>query len=299
MSKLAPSLCALGCALAGFASPAALAGAHLLVSADTNVHVFVDEQPVGSLGQGQRAPVLLAEGGTHSIEIQTTEGTSLHTDSLSISEGKVYCAHWNGSYLRVAECEVAESTLPTDPDARSSGPSTMSTVRAGTTAAGLVFPGSTTVSAVQTSTSAISATGTLARAVDQARRDLAPAPSSSVSRVNESHDLESLHDDALDPYLAAGGASAFDATVANVTFVVPPGTLAIVTIAHQPVATFSGDSTQQLVKVVPGMHKVVIQDASGTQILHRGYLTATAGHVFELHFSATEPPTTTLPGTWR
>ena len=77
------------------------------------------------------------------------------------------------------------------------------------------------------------------------------------------------------------------------------GTQAIVTIDSQPVATLSDEVTEATLPVAPGMHTVMILDATGANMLHRGYLTVTAGWVLEIRFSTNEPPTSTLPEAWR
>jgi hypothetical protein len=278
----------------------AWAQAHLIVSAVGDVRILVDDTPVGNLAALGHAPVVIEQPARHGVQVVTYSGEVLAEQNIALEEGETLAVHWNGESLEVRDADALQlGTRTISSQQQQRRPSVAQTAQAGTTVANILAPTNPVVAGISTGVSAYNAGSTLVQAARDAdlsgSREQATAPATSA---NEDHSLDSLEQSGFDPYAATGGRPSFDASLASVTFVAPAGTEALITIDSQPVATI-GDTSEVTVAVMPGMHKVMIFDASGVNLVHRGYLTVTAGYVLELHFSATDPPVSTLPDTWR
>lgn len=280
-----------------FPSPV-LAEAHLVVSAEGDVRILVDDQDVGALIHQGPVPVVVGQPGRHALRVESHGGSLRAEQSVDLADGETLLVHWDGTRLSVTP---QRDRRPSSTTGQSySQPSTVQAAQAGTAVAGLLAPANPVVGTVATGLSVVSAGGTLARTAQSALD--ASARHSSVphaTSAHEDHSLDSLQQSDFDPYAAAGGRPAFDASLASVTFVAAPGTQALVTIDSQPVATLEQGASEATLALAPGMHKVMIFDATGVELMHRGYLTVTAGWVLELRFSVTEPPTCSLPEAWR
>lgn len=278
----------------------AWAQAHLIVSAVGDVRILVDGQPVGNLAALGHAPVVFEQPGRHGVQVVTHSGVVLAERNIDLEDGESLAVHWNGEALEVTDADALQLGTRTTTSQQQRRPSVAQTAQAGTTVANLLAPTNPVVAGISTGVSAYNAGSTLVRTVRDADlsgpREQATAPANSA---REDHSLDSLALSGFDPYEASGGRPSFDASLASVTFIAPAGTQAMITINSQPVATLGADAAEATVAVVPGMHKVMIFDATGVELLHRGYLTVTAGYVLELRFSSTEPPVSTLPDTWR
>ncbi len=293
MSRVAPLLLLL---LPG----SALAEAHLIVSAVGDVRILVDERPVGNLAALGHAPVVIEQPGRHALRVETHSGAVLAERNLQLTDGESLSVHWTGEAFEIQDADALQLGTHSGSGQQQRRPSVMQTAQAGTTAASLLAPTNPLVAGVSTGLSTVNAGSTLmeaARTIDlSGPREQATAPATSA---HEDHSLDSLERSGFDPYEATGGRPSFDASLATVTFVAPAGTQALITIDSQPVATLAEGAVEATVPVMPGMHRVMIFDASGVDLLHRGYLTVSAGYQLELRFSATEPPVSTLPDTWR
>jgi len=290
--------------LLALAPATAWAEAHLLVSAVGDVKVLLDGEDVGWLAGEGHAPVLVQEPGRHGVQVETYSGELLAERNIDLDDGETMAVRWDGEQLTIRpirELQLERAAESRAEQAQSQRqPTTMQVAQAGTAIAGIVAPSNPVVAGVSTGLTIAGAGSTLGHsaqgALDAATRQPRTAPATTAS---EDHGLEHLEQSGFDPYEATGGRPSIDASLASVTFVAPAGTDALVTIDGQPVATIGAERTEATVAVVPGMHKVMIFDATGAQLLHRGYLTVTAGWVVELRFSATEPPVSSLPDAWR
>ena len=281
----------------------AWAGGHLVISAEGDVRVLVDGDDIGRLAVEGSAPVYVQQPGRHGLRIESYSGTLLVEQSIQVDEGETLSVHWDGQRLHIESLsEQGPSYIPKNYASQSSyrSPSSRQAVEAGTAVASLLAPASPTVGGVSAGLSAVSAGDTLVRTVQSAvdaasRRPYTPGATS----AQEDHSLDALQQSGFDPYAATGGRPSIDASLASVTFLTAAGTDALVTIDGQPVATLGDGVVEATLPVVPGMHKVMIFDAAGVQLLHSGHLTVTAGWVLEIRFSTTEPPTSSLPEAWR
>jgi hypothetical protein len=289
----------------------ASAEALLLISAEGDVRVLVDGQSAGDLRTLGTTTMAIEHPTRHVLQVETHSGELLDERSLNLEDGESIGVHWNGEKLSVmtvaqtraaaAERSASNNVTSGDGGQQTRRPSTMQTAQAGSTAASLLAPTNPVVAGVSTGLTAVNAGSTLVRAAQNAA-DVAGRSSSSgpsATSANENHDLEALQQSGFDPYEAAGGRPSFDASLASVTFVAPAGTQALINMAGQPVGSIADGATEITVPVVPGMHKVMIFDVTGVDLLHRGYLTTTAGHVLEIHFSTEDPPVCNLPDSWR
>ncbi len=292
--------------LLGLALPLpALAEGYLQISAEGDVAILLNDQGVGNLDSLGTASVMVDSGVRHALKVETNSGVLLAERSVEVVDGATLMVHWTGDELQIKSgptgfTPTSYTSRTGSQDRRS--PSAMQTAQAGATIAGIVMPASPGVSALQTGLSAVSAGGTMARTAQSASsagRSGSETTGPAATSAKENHGTESLQQSGFDPYEATGDRPTVDESLASVTFVVPPGTELLVSIDGQTVAQLGAGDTEETVAVVPGVHKVMILDASGANVVHRGYLTATAGYVFELHFSATEPPVSTIPDTWR
>ncbi len=291
-------------------TPSALADGYLQVTAEGDVQVLVDGQGVGNLDVLGTATLTVESGIRHELIVQNSGGTQLARRTVEVGDGNTVAVHWDGQQLSTQSASpgfqgLSSSAYTSSATRSSSGEqeraSAMRTAQAGAAIAGIVAPTSPGVALVQTGLTAVSAGTTVARTAQSvsssARHHQTAGPSATTAR--EDHGTEALQQSGFDPYEATGGRPTIDATLASVTFVVSAGTEAMITVDGQPVATIADGTTEATVAVIPGLRKVMIFDPSGVNLIHQGYLTATAGYVFELHFSATEPPVSTLPDTWR
>ncbi len=279
----------------------ALGEAHLLVSAEGDVRILVDGEDVGQLAGQGHAPVLVQQAGRHGLRVESHSGKLLAEQNIELDEDETMVVHWDGERLKVQpvramQLEAAEAADQDEPRR----PSAMQTAQAGATVASMLAPANPVVSGVAVGLSAASAGSTLVHsaggAIDYASRGPSAPPATSA---REDHSLDHLTQSDFDPYEASGGRPTIDASLASVTFVAAAGTDALITIDSQPVGTISEGTREVTVPVVPGMHKVMIFDPDGAELLHTGRLVVTAGWVLEIHFSTTEPPTSTLPEAWR
>jgi hypothetical protein len=274
----------------------AQAEAQLLIAVTGDVRVTVDGAPVGHLGHEGFAPMLIRQPGRHALRVESHGGTLLAERSIDLDDGETLAVRWDGERLAV---ETLEATRTQAPPAQQR-PSALQAAQAGSTVASVLAPGNPVVSGVSTGLAVARAGDTLvqaARAGSGLSRDTRAPPSTATSYAD--HDLDSLRRGGVDPYAAAGGRPSVDATMASVTFVTPPGTGALISIAGQPVASLGANANEATVLVVPGMHRVMIYASDGATLLHRGYLTTAAGQAIELRFSATAAPSSSLPDTWR
>lgn len=272
----------------------AQAEGHLLIRVEGDARLLVDGDEVGTLDRVGYAPLLVEAPARHGIRVESHGGTLLAERNLDLADGETFRVLWDGERLAMELVEAGARSPHAEPQA---GPSTLQTARAGAAVASMIAPSNPVVVGVSSGLAAVQAGSTLVQAAQSTTRDRGPAGPG--AGVREDHDLAGLAQSDFDPYAASGGRPAIDASLAAVTFVAAPGTAALITVAGQPVATFGSEGGQATVPVVPGLHKVMIYDASGVSVLHRGYLTATAGVAFELSFTATAPPVSTLPDTWR
>ncbi len=281
---------------------AAEAEATLLVSAEGDVRVLVDEKAVPNLRAMELAPVAL-EAGRHGLRVETTAGAMLAERNLELEEGEALWLHWDGGSLRARDPDELrqrhQGSQPSQPTSHGA-PSAMSTLQAGSTVARMVAPSNPVVAGVATGITVASAGSTLVRSAQDASQRSARAPQGpSAVSASEDHSLEGLRQSGYDPYAATGGRPSVDASMASVTFVGAPGAGGQGTGAGQqggPVEAPRGVGT---VPVVPGLHKVMIYSADGVTPLHRGYLQSTAGWVLELSYSMEERPVCSLPEAWR
>jgi hypothetical protein len=280
-------------------APAARAACHLLLSAEGDVAVFVDDQGVGDLTGGAELPLALDDAGSHRVEVRTVSGRVLHKSHIEVKEEEVLRVRWTGTALQVEKAEVEAPAA--EPGRRSVGEravDALQTAQAGATVASVVLPGSSVVGAAQSAATVVGAGSTLVRsAQDAASRSASRPPPRAGGR--EDHDLTALERSGFDPYAASGGRPDFDASLCAVTLVVPEGFAATVQSDGQTVATLGPGASVQTVLFAPGLHTVQVFDAASGALLYRGRLTASAGQAFDLAFSAAEAPVASLPDVWR
>jgi uncharacterized Zn-binding protein involved in type VI secretion len=274
----------------------ALAAATLLVAAEGDVRVLIDGAEVGWMASEGWATVLIDQPGRHGVRVERRSGGLLAERNIQLDEGETLALRWDGERLEI-DVDIEHGGSESDPRRRPNG---MQAAQAASSVASMIAPANPVVSGVSTGLGLASAGGTLMHsaqgALDAAGRGPSTPPATSA---HEHHSLEQLERSSFDPYAATGGRPSIDASLASVTFIAGTDTAALVTIDGQPVATLGPGASEATVPVVPGMHRVMIHDASGAELIHSGRLTVTAGWILEIRFSASEPPVSSLPEAWR
>lgn len=277
----------------------ARAAAHLLLSAEGDAAILVDGQGVGDLTGGAELPLALDEPGGHTIEVRTVAGKRLHMGTLQAEDEQVLRVHWTGTALVVEKAEVADEPGDrTERTAAERAQAALQTAQAGAAVASVVMPSSGLIGAAQSAATLTGAGSSLVRSAQDAASRAASAPPPRRS-VHEEHDLTALAQRGGDPYAASGGRPAFDASLCAVTLLAGGGLAATVSVDGQAVATLGPEAPSATVLLVPGLRTVQILDAASGALLWRGRLTAGAGQVFDLSFSAVEAPVASQPDVWR
>jgi len=289
----------------------AQAAALVVFSSDQSATLHLDGQKTGFLGKNQQLTLEVAPAGTHELRLVSMGGVPLHSGSFEVPAAGELSVRWEAGQLAVQlGAATPEQVVPTAgratsdeaaESAASSGSKAISGARTATTAAGVLLPGSAAVSAASSAASIASAAASAARgvrAIRSARSDDGAEGGSSGYARGDSTELSDVASSSLTHAQASAGAQGV-AHMASVTFSLPAGQEALVYIDGQLVAKLTGGITQCTVQVLPGLRSVIIRDGSGSAMLHKGYLTSTAGYVFEVSFSHSSPPKSSLPGMWR